>query len=141
MNLCPQTRSLTSSSVKVLKRLCFHFHAVQKQMFQTFKFFGKKKQTTTQQHQHKTNLYSSGLFACKLVKGTLTSFIMLYHRSCELIFMQVFLSYMQVWNVWIIRTQCSKMKNSQTHIHGGRKGRCEDAEDTTTTNSKCMKKV
>lgn len=105
MSPCPQTRSLTSSSVKVLKRLCFHFHAVQKQMFQTFKFFGKKKQTTTQQHQHKINLYSSGLFACKLVKGTLTSFIMLYHRSCELIFMQVFLSYMQVWNVWIISGQ------------------------------------
>lgn len=75
-------------------------------MFQAYKFVQK----SLQQHQHKTKLYASGLLACKFVKPSLTSFVML---SCELIFKQIFLSYMPVWNVRNVKIQSSKMVTSQ----------------------------
>ncbi|CAN0097471.1 unnamed protein product, partial [Bubo scandiacus] len=43
---CPQIRPLTSCGVKVLKRLCFHFHAVQKLIFEHLNLLGKAHNNT-----------------------------------------------------------------------------------------------
>lgn len=123
---------------------CLSWHGrVEKTLF-SFSFCTKPKtkcfqhlnllKKSLQQHQHKTKLYASGLLACKLVKPSPTSFVML---PSELIFKQIFLSYMPVWNVWIVRMQSSKMvtsqPTSQTQIHGRRKW----ADATTSSTQKC----
>lgn len=45
-SLCPQIRPLTSCCVEVLKRLCFHFHAVQNLIFEHLNLLEKAHKNT-----------------------------------------------------------------------------------------------